>query len=300
MEPAVSTNPMVPRQAPASISEHGTGARGHRLSSSQTLLRTAAAGACRKFGRLKVAAAAGKRSSRQRGNCRLLVDADSMSMANIRLAADMLRKKGWSLDVELFAPPQRRENTKWRAFMDELDIRFHGVSRSGGFKDLNDEALIARALQLAHMPMVNCISLLVSDSDYVDLVGELALLGKRAVVIVPENRLSILARYNVTTADVWPLPLPGVSSTLVQAILHKTGNGSVQLCDKLLLPSVEDEDRATALAFLANLGYISGTGDNIVSLSLAQQSFGFGISRSVWWCTQAALRFTLCLTRCGQ
>ena len=177
-----------------------------------------------------------------------------MGLAAIESAMSMLESEGLSVNAELFAAPGYRQNSKWNQFIQQATVTFRPVARQGGVRDSNDDAIIARTRKLARSPKVTCVALLVSDADFVEVVDEMAKVGKRILVIIPSNKRSCLSAFCLTSAEVLPLVQKPAPQPRVAAILHGHGQGEVQL-GHFVEPEIEDRDIAEIWRVLLNAGF---------------------------------------------
>ncbi|CAJ1394062.1 unnamed protein product [Effrenium voratum] len=207
--------------------------------------------------------------------CSLLIDGDSVALGLMTNAIGMLQSEGLKVEAELFAPPENSSNKKWARFIKEYDVNFWPVTRRGGERDCNDDAIIARARKLARSSRVSCIALLVYDSDFVGIVEELNALGNRVVVLVPGNFLSCLSAFRATSAKVMQLAKGPFTGIRVRAILHKDGQGEVGL-DDWENPMTDDDGVRMIWNALSKAGYEREEGSLIPCVAKYWLSHGYG------------------------
>ena len=188
----------------------------------------------------------------------LLVDGDVHKIEEIKRATKSLEDTGDEVCTELFAPPGRMNNKKWRQFMEEAAVQFRPVPRS---KDLseepNDQAIIAAIQEHSADNSFRCIALLTSDTGFCDtLKASTAVKSKPSfVVLVPEDRPMVADRYMDEGLEVMKVKSTKEEyGSCVRAILHADGFGSVELAERY--QGFENRQSASeVMSFLEDLGY---------------------------------------------
>ena len=209
--------------------------------------------------------------------CSLLIDGDCIGLDGMTTAIGMLQSEGLTVEAELFAAPQNSSNKHWARFIEDNNVMFWPVTRRGGERDCNDDAIMARARKLARSSRITRIALLIYDSDFVGLVREVDALGKRVMVIIPSQKLSCLSAFRATPAKVMPLPLVKGPFTgiRVRAILHKDGQGEVDL-DDWENPITDDAGVRMIWNVLSKAGYEREEGSLIPCVAKYWFSHGLG------------------------
>ena len=162
----------------------------------------------------------------------LLVDADSQPIQVIEEAEEALGGK--SVHVHVFANPERRENKKWRKFLDRANITFHSVEPVSGTIDPNDAAIMTEARVLANSQKTRRIAVLTNDGDFVPLAHAVKELGKKAIVLTQRVCRGTKQVYEDAGVQVLMVGEEPARSQ-VQAILNPDGSG------KITLAQTEDE-----------------------------------------------------------
>ena len=180
----------------------------------------------------------------------LLVDGDQGSIELIEQAIEHLQGQGRSVVATVFAEPRRVENKQWHAFLRERRIKFCPVPRRGG-KEATDLAIESRLVRLSQSPDDLCVALLTSDTDFVDIVEEVAA-SKDMIVFLPQSRGNAARKYRATSATVVPIGR-SEEGPKVRAILHPDGSGSVEMAEPWQSPIEEEAEHLTQ--FLQDLGY---------------------------------------------
>eukprot|EP00438_Fugacium_kawagutii_P002754 Skav202238 [mRNA] locus=scaffold1417:58330:59841:+ [translate_table: standard] len=191
----------------------------------------------------------------------LLVDGDCHSMDGIQRAIECFETHcGQKVCTSLFAPPAREDNKKWKEFMRDHQISFRPVGRSSKqlIAEPNDEAIIKSMRKLAKKQLVVVIALLTHDTGFLDIILDLQANGSKIVVLLPENLFSAIETYRQGGVNVLQVMLSGTGPrSLVRAILHQDGSGSVKM-DEPYKPVSNDiyiPVQETVAEFLEQLGY---------------------------------------------
>ena len=153
----------------------------------------------------------------------------------------------------ILAAPGRYENTKWRRFFEQPNVRFQAVERSTAGKP-GDVALIDVVESLIQSSEVSHIALLVSDRDFISCVRDAKASGRKVTVIVPEARFYVADGYRQQDVDVHILKRETKHMSKVKVLLIPRAKGKVELCSPI--PTDEcGEEFATIKKQLTELRY---------------------------------------------
>ena len=185
----------------------------------------------------------------------LLIDGDQHSTEQIKNALNLLQNQGCKVKATLFAEPRRVENTKWRQFMKKESIVFQPVKRSKDvLSEANDEAIYRALLSISTRDPLASVALVTSDADFIDVLEQLQNCGLDVVVLIPELRYSIVAKYRDARIKVLKL-VAAKRGPRVRAVLDSDGSGSVHFAQ----PYRSFDNSAvgkSVVAFLKELGFM--------------------------------------------
>ncbi|CAK8987442.1 Phosphopantothenate--cysteine ligase 1 [Durusdinium trenchii] len=200
-------------------------------------------------------------SRRASSRTELLVDADSSSIEEIEQAISLLEAQGHAVKTTIFAEPERRENRNWTEFLLKPNVSFEAVGRYQK-ADPNDEAIECFMRKLSGRPGLYCIALLTRDTDFIPATLDLQASGTHICVLVCALMHSVSGKYKAAGVKTFTLNAPERRSSRVRAILHDTGDGSVELADPWT--SFEQKEKSLeVMKFLEDFGYRDGTGFTI-------------------------------------
>ena len=188
----------------------------------------------------------------------LLVDADVGSIELFQQAISHLKDMGGTVRTQVFAEPRRTENKKWREFLEEPGITFRAVPRlKDHSREPNDEAIEAAMQNISTRRGVHRIALLTGDADFVDVMMKLQDTKPSYLVLVPEYKSGVAAKYQESGLKVMNLEdTHDNRGPCVRAILHDDGTGSVQLANPYICDRVSYERRSELVkGFLEDLKY---------------------------------------------
>ena len=157
------------------------------------------------------------------GAVKLLVDADSHSVEDIKDVINSLEETGKVVYTTVFAEPRRINNKKWSQFFQDGKITFHPVERNPSrVGEANDDA-IDSAIRTCVKDQ--SIALLTSDSGFSEAITDATDTGKRVVVFIPSKRLGVIERYRRLGVEVKALRPPVSVFPRVRAICVQMATG---------------------------------------------------------------------------
>ncbi|CAE7587377.1 unnamed protein product [Symbiodinium sp. CCMP2456] len=190
------------------------------------------------------------------GAMKLLVDADSHSVEEIKDVINRLEETGKVVYTTVFAEPRRINNKKWSQFFQDRKVTFQPVQRNPSRVGEANDDVIDRAIRTCDKGQ--SLALLTSDLDFSEAIKDATDTGKRVVVFVPSKMLTVIERFRRMGVEVEALPRRVSVFPRVRAILRADGNGHVQLGDECRLQTNTDTAEACK-NMLGDLGYFSPT-----------------------------------------
>eukprot|EP00438_Fugacium_kawagutii_P029589 Skav213421 [mRNA] locus=scaffold38:222768:223952:- [translate_table: standard] len=121
-------------------------------------------------------------------------------------------------------------NPKWKRFMREPGIHFHAVPRATTYLNEPGDEAIMSAMAMIQSNIDARIGLLTSDAGFIGSAVDMQKKGKRVVVLIPQQRIPVLKKYEDAGLQVVRLE-SDEAAPKVRAILHEDGSGSVHMAE---------------------------------------------------------------------